>query len=143
MKKALALSFLLLANIAMLAHSAIPHHYHEGIPVAVTGACSADGEEEEEHVCSSCCHPHEPSSATVEDCLLTQMYVRTAGSDRQPDDVGCNIPFLLLCAPCPTFGSADVPNDLSSASFVQKPYVQSYNTIFVARSLGLRAPPAC
>jgi hypothetical protein len=142
MKKALALSFLLLANIAVLAHSAIPHHYHEGVPVAVSVACSAD--EEAAHV-SGCRHHHhqEPSNATLEDCLLERMYARTAVNDRQPDAVGCNILLLLLCAPCPAFGSVDVQKDLSPVPFVQKPYVQSYHTRFVARTLGLRAPPTC
>lgn len=143
MKKALALSFLLLAGIALLAHSAIPHHYHEGIPVAVTdvcnSACSAGGEAA---TCTCHHHHHDSGSATGEDCLLEKMSVRTAGNDRLPDASDGSV-FLLLCMPRLLSGSVDLPEDLASASFAYKPCVQTCHTTFIARSLGLRAPPAC
>ncbi|MDR3188951.1 MAG: hypothetical protein LBT94_07190 [Prevotellaceae bacterium] len=141
MKKALTLSLLLLANIAVLAHSAIPHHPHEGIPVIITGVCTADDEAAPDH---RYCHHHtEPDDATtIEECPLEAVYVRTADSERQLDMPVCDI-FLLLCAPCLTSGSVDVQADLLAAFFVQKPFVSSYYSAFVARSLGLRAPPAC
>ncbi|MDR3366008.1 MAG: hypothetical protein LBO71_03455 [Prevotellaceae bacterium] len=139
MRKALTISFLLLANIAVLAHSAIPHHYHEGIPAAVIGVCNTGGEEEAHGYRH---HHHDANSATVEDCLLEKVGTRTVGSEGQPDAAVCNI-LLLPCTPCLTSFGADVQSDLSFTAFVHKPCVQSYHTIFVARSLGLRAPPAC
>lgn len=140
MKKALTLSVLLLANIAVLAHSAIPHHYHEGVPVVVSGVCDVGGEEVHPHGYRH--HHHAPDNATIEDCRLKQLYARVANDEQQPDAAVGNV-FLLPCTPYLISAAADAQRDLSSISFAQKPYVQSYHTIFVARSLGLRAPPAC
>jgi hypothetical protein len=140
MKKALTLSFLLLANIAVLAHSAIPHHYHNGVPVAVAGVYNADSEEACTYDCRR--HHHEPNNATIEDCLLENVVARTVNDEQQLDASGSNV-FLLLWTFYLPSGSVSVPEDLLSISFVQQPFVQSYHTTFVTRSLGLRAPPAC
>lgn len=154
MKKALTLSVLLLANIAVLAHSAIPHHYHEGIPVAVAGLCNgacsaaaddaADDDDDDEAAHARGLHHHhdDPGSATLADCLLEKMAVRIADSNMLPDAFVGNI-LPLLCAPRLLSGSVDVPNDLPAVPFEQKTFVLPYHTSFIARSLGLRAPPAC
>jgi hypothetical protein len=139
MKKALTLSLLLLANITLLAHSTIPHHYHNGIPVTVSGIYDVDTEEA--HVHDYRHHHHEPNNATVEDCLLDKVCLRADNSNLLLNASSVYNAFPLLCLPLLASVCADRPTDLSPLPFAQKPYTQSYHTTFIAHSLGLRAPP--
>ncbi|MDR1022159.1 MAG: hypothetical protein LBL94_02645 [Prevotellaceae bacterium] len=143
MKKALTLSLLLLADIVLLAHSAIPHHYHNGIPVTVSsGAYEADAEEA--HVYDyRHHHHHEHNSATVEDCLLDKTSLLTDSGSQLPNASSGYSAFPLLCLPQPIFGGTAGLADLSPLPFAQKPYALPYYATLIARSLGLRAPPAC
>ncbi|MDR1342686.1 MAG: hypothetical protein LBK18_05460 [Prevotellaceae bacterium] len=142
MKKALTLSLLLLANIVLLAHSAIPHHYHNGIPVTLSSG-AYETEAEEAHVHDYRHHHHEQSSATVEDCLLDKTCLRTDSGNLLPDASSVYSAFPLLCLPQLAFGCTTGSADLLLLPFTQKPYTLSCHAAFIARSLGLRAPPAC
>ena len=170
MKKAVAISFLLFANLVLLAHAFVPHHHHEGVPICFSS---------HEHNCDSG-HDH-----NIGDCThLSRHIIYTDGHDicptQQEQDSGydhrnedccrndcCNISKdvyvriseddeifrllgLLNCSDSgvePNFCiiSEDIDKlPLAGAyglPFRQKPYHPSYISDFIIGSFGLRGPP--
>jgi hypothetical protein len=123
MKKAISVSFLLLANIVLLAHAVVPHHYHGQVPVI------------------SCDFQHEQNDDTNDhnDCLLSKVYLRFGGDKQLLPfiDVNAELFFCLL----PVF--SDGFSNLETLPFRYKPYLQFLYLAQISQSLGLRAPPAC
>lgn len=147
MKKAVALSVLLLANIILLAHAVIPHHHHNQILVIVCGNHHEhDGVTEEHrhhaatHPVSQCTDPDGHCHGAVEDCSLTKIIVRI-GNDRQAIQ---HIDFELSpCMPAFPVHPITTITSLESLPFRQKPHLPLFYTDYISQSLGLRAPPAC
>ncbi|MDR1226446.1 MAG: hypothetical protein LBK47_06040 [Prevotellaceae bacterium] len=148
MKKAIALSFLLLAGITVLAHAVIPHHHHNQIPVVVCGNHHEHKGTTPEHhhsgtySISPCADPDGHCDGATEECSLAKAFVKS-GADKpalQSLDVNVN----LLTLPCIPAGYSMLQiTDNGGLPFRQKPYLPSYHTEYVSVSLGLRAPPVC
>jgi len=141
MKKAIALFILLLANITILVHAFVPHHHHENIPFCISSHCV---DSNIAHDSSTSCDPHQhEGNSSSGDCLIDNIYTR-ATNDRQVLDSGDNdytqLPhfLLLFCSDC------FIKLSNTEAKKIElTPYLSSYHTTFVTRSLGLRAPPVC
>jgi len=144
-KKAIVLSFLLLANTIILAHVAISHHHHDGIFVT----CADD---QHKHDCNSHNHHHDDTQpaghcndpychGNIEDCSLANLYVRVDNDNRVIPSFVCDfnlLPFFLTL-----FSEYFTPQiaDGIGLPFRQNPFLQSVYTEFIVRSTGLRAPP--
>ena len=152
-KKALALSFLLLANAVMMGHAVIPHHHHNGVVFTLKIAHN-------EHDCNSHSDRHDCNSHPVNDdaqsdgkceypfchddvekCSLMSFYVHANGDKQffQLEYPGLNLfPFVLS-----PLSDDFISTDLIGLPFRQKPYLPSYHFAWISQSSGLRAPPAC
>jgi len=123
LKKATALSFLLLAGIIILVHAVITHHHHDGIPVIVASANHDDS------------HPDDTNNTEI-------VYVRLGNEKQtlQSPDFDCD--FYPLSCLFSDYATYQIKNDVGSL-YLQPPYIQLLHTAFIARSIGLRAPPVC
>ena len=136
MKRAIAISFLMLATITIVAHAVIPHHHHAQIPVAFATAHHHDTHEHDStHNCDCNTHEH----CNFEDCLLFNTIVR-ANNETQikqfTDFAYAALPLFSV------YSTPDIDNAFG-LPFRQKPYLISYLTEYISQSLGLRAPPVC
>jgi hypothetical protein len=147
-KKAVSFSFLLLASMILLAHSLIPHHHHNQIPVALNIANhehGSDATHDHHHHDDAAPAEHNDNShghEVIEDCLLEKAFVRI-GSDRQAFQT-LDFNFDLLPCLLPLFSGYSISQITDNGlPFRQKPYLQSFHTDYISQSLGLRAPPVC
>ena len=126
LKRAIALSFLLLAGTLILAHAVIPHHHHDGLPVVAA---------HDEHEGNAPDH-------NTQECWLLPMFKVRLGNDKQmcqsPDFDHDLLPCLLTLFS--DYAAYQIKNDAGSL-FVQPPYIQLLHTAFIVCSAGLRAPP--
>jgi hypothetical protein len=133
MKRAISLSFLLLANIVLLAHVLIPcQHDHDTIICACLpeDRCETNDTGNDEDC------PMEESPMDVD------LFVRNKNINSVNDfclNGAIQHPVLLFFAN----NSIVDTDDLEGLPLRQKPYLLTGHTDFISRSLGLRAPPAC
>lgn len=143
------MSFILLANMVMLAHSLVPHHHHNGNPVAICVNYHEHNNATDKHRHHADTLPREQSAnpdrhcnGIFEDCALSSILVKI-GNDKQA--LQC-IDFEFDPSPClPVFSINPITKttDLEGLPFRQHPYILQCYTDFVTQSLGLRAPPVC
>ena len=128
-KKATAIFFILLANIFILAHGVIPHHHHDGIPVAAT---------HHEHDGSVPDHRHTDDAHEV--WLSTKVNARLGNEKQICRSFVCGFD-LLSCLPAlfSDYSTFSIQDD--AVPFRHPPYIQLQHTESIARSIGLRAPP--
>ncbi|MDR1526101.1 MAG: hypothetical protein LBS46_00325 [Dysgonamonadaceae bacterium] len=138
MKRAVFISFLLLAHIALLAHAVIPHHHHPEMPATM---CTVHHHHEPNDAMHPCGDTDENSA--WKDCQLSTIYAKvdhhkqvSPSLDAKFQPVVC---LLFLCPDC----SITKRIALSGLPFRLKPYIPFPSTEFIARSIGLRAPPVC
>jgi hypothetical protein len=140
-KKITAYSFILLANIVLLAHAVVPHHHHETQVCIEKTHCETDFEahkhqpNEENHK-----HNHEHDGNNGSLCVLKQAIVLPVHQSRQLD--GCsdcsdnhNHDFFIFS----DFGYVDLQPDFEVVTYI--PEFSSFLISFVTTSHGLRAPP--
>lgn len=148
MRKAISITFILLANLVILAHVVIPHHHAE------QGFASCDlWHHNHTDDSGSCVHFTETVSRTnncdshkclnIEDCLLEEIYIRFAnhGHVHQITDSGSGHPLLLLYFSSGNNVQIEPGNNLKP--FLRKPYLESFYALDFTQSKGLRAPPFC
>jgi len=139
--KTTAIFFLLLANIILLAHAVIPHHYHQEQVCIVNAHCQNDSKAHQ-HNASGHNHEHDGSEGT-QNCVLKQAVAIPANSLKQEfkclgcDDNHSPLVHLQAVLLSHEFNSF-VPKIISIA---QIPLKTSSHSCFVHSSLGLRAPP--
>ena len=141
-KKAIALSFLFLANAIILSHAIFAHHHHD-IPVTVVATyyghdCNHHNDDANPFKCKDpYCHEN------IEYCVLSMIYA-SFDYDKQRFQ-SYNFNFDLLPCVLTLFSDYSIPSitDDVNLSFRQKPYLISYHTEYISQSLGLRAPPVC
>ena len=143
MRRVIAISFLVLANIIILAHAVVYHHHY--IPVAWTDI-------HHEHDCNLPDHYHDDTQpighcndsnclGDVEDCLLTAIYVKLNNNRRSIQLLDFDLfPYSLFSFS--NYSISQVEDD-TNLPFRQKPYLISYLTEYISQSHGLRAPPIC
>ncbi|MDR2682918.1 MAG: hypothetical protein LBB64_03495 [Dysgonamonadaceae bacterium] len=137
MRKAVFLSFLWLANVALLAHAVIPHHHHSSAPAAV---CMAHHIEH-----SGATHAGDDADENGDwaDCMLSFFYAKTDPSQTvTPSPDTPFQPVVCLLFLCPDCAITQI-TALAGLPFRLKPYIPFASTEFIARSIGLRAPPVC
>ena len=140
MKKAITLSFLLLANTVLLVHVAIPHHHHNKAAVCILAIHGAGNKEMPKHTPDSGCQQHDNESE-IEECPLKEVYVRFENNKLLVDvslENDFQYPVLLF-----SFSPMDRITDLKGLPFRQNPYLLPCYTDHISQSLGLRAPPVC
>ena len=124
-KKVISVSFLLLANVILLAHAILFHH-HDDDDAQHVGQCHA-----------SHCH------GSIEGCTLSILYVSI--DNNQPTVQLLNSYFDLwptFFSPLSDYSTPPIADDVG-LPFRQKPFLISYHSDYLSQSLGLRAPPAC
>ena len=128
MKRALSLSFLLLASMLILAHAVIPHHHHDGIPIV-----AAHQEDDS----------NQPNHETEENWLLTIVKVRLGNDKQTCQSFDFDFDFL----PCLITLLSDVTipqvKDGVVLPFRYHPNILPLHIEFIVCSKGLRAPPVC
>ena len=144
-RRAVAISFLILANIVLLAVAVVPHHHHGDMICFATSHChhGHDG------VDKSCCHhdtqqplhSHEHSDANC--CNVDEWLLPNIEPEHKHQHhclcTTCNNSFFVAVLPDltePTIPPAGLP-------FRQTPTTVTYLCIYVSQTLGLRAPPCC
>ena len=137
-KKVISLSFLLLANVIMLAHPVVFHHHHDQMPVT---ECAAN----QEHHCDKNTeqHCHHENKSTHKCCIIENCHLDTtpftkANSPKQIKPTFNNFVFIANTFPIYQIIQAA---DLEGLSFREKPYLPLFCSEFISQSMGLRAPP--
>ena len=140
-RKKTAIFFILLANIALLAHAVVPHHHHKSLVCVESNHCQSDSDT---HNHNTCAHDHEhDGDAGTECCVLKQAVVIPANSVKQEFKfLGCDDNHsLFVHFQAILFSNAIlsfVPRIIQNAQISLK--TSSYS-FFVSTSSGLRAPP--
>jgi len=152
MRKAVGFLFLLLANLNLLAHAAIPHHHHDRIPIALFATedlhrhChedKSDNQEREKHhsLPVETTHTRTGDSNLFIDCLLSQAYLQTKQQSQPGPTVWEQlIPDIVAFPVCDTL--TDI-QPKGNKPFRFKPFQESCHALWVRTSIGLRAPPVC
>jgi len=138
MKRAFAISFLLISNMILLAHAVIPHHYHHQIPdITWNFLHKSDTTHPANQPADSNC----PIHGVEEDCFLKKIGVRFDSKELMLSSMDVDFelfPFLVSL-----FSDFRIPDifDLVNLPLNQKPYLLSIHIDFISHSPGLRAPP--
>lgn len=135
---------LLMANIILLAHAAVPHHHHDKVAVAIVHLWENEAEHHHSH--NEDGHHHEGK----EDCFLTEVMEEALVKDSFGEiEVPLNTAELLQQT-LPVWESL-VADDTPAVDalqylrhpFRQRPYLTNVYHAFVANQFGFRAPPFC
>ena len=158
MKRRISMLLILLANMLILAHAVVPHHHHNKMFVAFVNVLDHDSRDlfnhshghEYQHGDSDHhdgpAHHHDGNS---EDCLMSEAEAAVALKIQADDGESLTADYQLSSFLPDLFLAAVGLYELSFApdcqdnDFRRRPYIASGHTDFVARSKGLRAPPAC
>ena len=143
MKKTVALSLLMLANIFLLAHAVLPHHHHDDGGICFVNAHHRDCDDEHHDTPT---HQHEQEGNLAGKCCYIDVFFIPAH----------NLTLKSTChihshCDCDHVLEATTPNTINIQDFVDKtlidfrhkPFLVAYHTGYISQSLGLRAPPAC
>lgn len=143
MKRAVSISFILLASIMILAHAVVPHHHHNKVFAAIVNVLDDES-------CNLFSHSHNPEShhhdSDSEDCAINDTVV-CAGARLQKDlslnnlDISFDFQPDLFAVEISGIHVADAPVKLLPD--LPTPYLASAGLDYYARALGLRAPPVC
>jgi len=147
MKKAIGFLFLLLANLALLAHTVIPHHHPDAHHISICSLLAADDAHN-----SHCSHhdingQEHGANGLGDGCLLNGLYIRvTSGHNSTPSDEDqasndhtvTGYPFIYFVV-----NPATVLRDDGGRPFRHRPFLLSSYPQYVTCSVGLRAPPVC
>lgn len=141
MKKAISIFFILLANVAILAHAVVPHYHHDKIVAAIVNVFNGNVQYLPNHSHDDT-HPHETNP---EDCAINETLVAAAfrlqkdnSLDSATFDFDSHLDLFVT-----DIVVAAVPEPVGDSPFIPKPYTAGNHLDFVARAIGLRAPPAC
>lgn len=143
MKRAVSISFILLASIMILAHAVVPHHHHNKVFAAIVNVLDDES-------CNLFSHSHNPDThhhdTDSEDCAINESVVGAAArlqKDNSLDYRAISFEFQpdLFAVEIAEIYVADPIVKLLPDS--RKPYIARAGLDYYARALGLRAPPAC
>lgn len=140
MRNKTAFIFVLLANILMMAHAAIPHHHHTEAPEEIAVECSHEEEHDHHHENLPVCNDdHEHGETTP--CILTAATLVPNNQNRLNELLEQVIDSEILFYTLFVFNSANISlePDFEIEVFEDIPL---YSRLLVS-SQGLRAPPVC
>jgi len=138
-KRTISVSFLLFANMVILAHSVVFHH-HDCQLFAVICAenhnCNENAKQKnhcdhENHAKNSCC--------VFENCLLSKPFTK-ADDFKLTKPIINNFDIFFIYTPA---NQTIIITDLTGLPFRQRPYLLLFYSDFISQPIGLRAPPAC
>lgn len=144
MKRGFAIFLLLVANITLLVHAAVPHHNDEGIFCFITTGCEsecADHEQESQHKHHQ--HKHHGDHGDLE-CELKPIVII-------PSDVNTKQEIAVIELNHLPMANVDVNQDLENNSTHYLNHLElkrkiplklALFRIFINNSTGLRAPPS-
>ncbi|MCL2329576.1 MAG: hypothetical protein FWC39_13835 [Bacteroidetes bacterium] len=139
-KKTITATFLLFVTVCMVAHSAVVHH-HSGNSHSITEHHELDCEEQHSHENHDCEHEkhNNITCCTIDNCLLNDFYT-FARSYKITKHHSHN---CTVC--CFMISNYYLPQTYyyTEFDFGEIPFVPIFYSEFVARSIGLRAPPVC
>ena len=156
-KKAISLSFLLFANVAILVHIVLFHHHNSPLSASYCIAnqthhctentkhhCAEDADRYKKYPDNESTHNYPDNKSannccTIENCLLSAFFTKIDGFKLTKPVVNNHDIFFY---DIPTFQTLHI-NDLAGLLFRQKPYLLLFYSAFVSQSPGLRAPPVC
>ena len=125
---------MLWASFMILAHSIVPHHHHDQVPVALVhlhdGAVDAHSDAPE--------HTHHHGDAD-EDCLLSEVL---GGAVLRMLDGAPLFPVLTFAVLTSSLPDVEPESDIG-LPFRRRPFIQNHYADAVVRASGLRAPPVC
>lgn len=145
MKKATGILFLLLANLALLAHTVIPHHHPDAHHIYICDLVPAEDANN-----SQCAHhdmdgQDHGANGLGDDCILNGLYIRVAsghhsslGEDHPSYDTADGSPSIYSIV-----NPSTVRRDEGGRPFRHRPFLLSSYSRYITSSLGLRAPPVC
>ncbi len=143
MKRIIAIGFISLATMVIMVHAIVPHHHHGGMPVPLSSeVCKTKHECHGHGDCHDADdgHSHDHSS---EDCLIHDLYFRLENEKQikylNVADFSQVLHFIIVFCEDLTFKALEYGN----LPFRGIPYSESYHTVYITHSLGLRAPPVC
>ena len=138
LKRAISFSFLLLANILVLAHVFISHHHHhDEIEACVVPHCE-DAHHCHEHQQHEHENNHFPDKCCIDIYPPANNNIKHTCRSHKNCDCG-QVFFALIATPLYTHDFVDD----TIIHFRQNPFVPLFYSEFISQSLGLRAPPAC
>lgn len=145
MKRTVSIVMMLLASFMILAHSIVPHHHHDQVPVALVhlhdGAVDAHSDAPG--------HAHHHGEAD-EDCLMSDVLggavLRMLDGDFSLElQEGLSVPLfpvLTFFVLSTSLLEVDPESDVG-LPFRRRPYILNHYTDAVVRASGQRAPPVC
>ena len=144
-KKIILLSFLLFANVLLLVHAVFPHHYHEDTGLCFTFHCRDSKEAHSHENNKPQTHQHEgnpsPDICQIDDVYTTaNNIIKNTYKAACCEHIDCDCEQVLHLLILNHLNISDFGTELP---FQPKPYLVSYHTKYISRSLGLRAPPVC
>ena len=146
MKRFIAISLLLCANLILLAHSIVPHHHHNGVMVSLQVHVGDDYKYKSDHKH----HQHNSDNPETHDhkdgpisenCLLYNLLTRyVIGSREDCDILSSDLNFTPWYALCP-----DQPQlvALEGRRIKHRPYLLLRHAVPDVASNPLRGPPFC
>ncbi len=144
MKRKISLFFVILANLVILAHSAVQHHHESDLfescsisahkKLSKNNQCPHNDTLKIKH--NQTDHTH---GLTFEECLLEDLYIRAADNDHNQLTQDLNLNSIILY----------LPNSLLTHLFPEQvhrkdiyiSYIPSQYHSFISQAYGLRAPP--
>ena len=138
-KKVLAFSFLLIANISILAHTVLFHHHENPVSVDVCAesykhCCSDNNKEKQNHSAE-----HTNKCCVFDNCILNNPFTITDNYKQIKPEFNSFFTVKNIGA----FDGITQITKLDGLPFRQKPYLLLFYTEFISQSMGLRAPPVC
>lgn len=146
MKKTTGILFLLLANLALLAHTVIPHHHPDAHQLSICDLVPAEDANNSQYAHHDMDGQDHGANGLGDDCILNGLYIRVAsghhsssGEDHPSyDDTADGYPFV-----CAIVNLSAVRGEEDGRPFRHRPFLHSCYTRYIAASSGLRAPPVC
>ena len=137
MKKGIAILFVLLANIILLAHAVLPHHYHEKLVCIESTHCAEDATN---HSQNSVEHNHQHDGNDNITCILNQaVFILPTQGQIFNDCENCNDTHNHDFCITKAFEYQHFQALPTTVRVVPKNI--SFFTSFVSSTSGLRAPP--
>ena len=139
--KALFFAILVLSNINLLAHTFVPHHYHENKVCNENVHCQTHSQA---HTHGTASHNHEHDEKNDPDyCISDQVFVIRSSQTRLDnldlDLADYGISFELARQ---NFSNPELINFLTKYSYnTQPPSVFFTHSQFITTGIGMRAPP--
>ena len=135
-RKVFSISILLFTNIILLAHTVIPHHYHEE-----TGLCfflhCIDSKEAHKHENNDLDEHQHEGNPYANNCFIDDDYYAFSDNNKKIT----NTLTTLKCIFEKTISYIYLNNNIA-VSIRQRPCLPLFYPEFVSRTIGLRAPPS-